>query len=89
MYKFSLTNTKVAIILILAYLFWGTAGQLTIWLLSKDLFAVAMFFALLWGLSSFPVWLLDWVLFWFKKYTNNKKHNYIKFEEFKNEQHRR
>ena len=78
--------------LVIGYLCYNLAGQLTRWLYEHDVFILLCFIFILWGISYFPVWIVDWCVFkvqqWFENAEREEKarkygHTYTKFKETK------
>jgi len=77
---------------VIGFLCYNIAGQLTRWLYEHDVFIVLCFIFILWGISYFPVWIVDWALYKMAEWTEDAKrkanaqkygHTYTKFKETK------
>lgn len=63
MYNFKFTASKLIFMFVIGFLCYNLAGQVTRWLYEHDVFIVLCFILILWGVSYFPVWIVDWAVF--------------------------
>lgn len=69
---------------VIAYSCYDLAGQLTRWLYEHDVFILLCFVFILWGISYFPVWIVDWSIYRINRWAD-KTENEVRADEYGND----